>query len=238
MSFAEDFDKLTAGEKNQFTDTVDELLFHCYVVRKKYDRTTGMDKISYDYSFIERHFSLFEDYLGYMGMTLSKDDDSGVIFLRSDEDKNRQHVDTSTTLVVYALRIYYEEQISKVPNVLEVAMDSNQLRQELSDLGLTTASKRLTLQTVSSAMRDLASFNVIARGKGSFNDPTYSFYILPSIRFVISNDKLNALYRYLTGAEGAEGEPFGNGEDSASDEEGKDVLTAKETDQGPAPTGF
>lgn len=80
-------------------------------------------------------------------------------------------------------------------------MDSTQLRQKLSDLGLSTASKRLSLQTISGAMKTLASFNIIARGRGSFNDNNYSFFILPSIKYIISTSKMNALYKFLTGSE-------------------------------------
>lgn len=241
MSFEEDFSKLTGGDKTQFRETVDNLLFHCFVVRKKYDRVTGMDRMSYDYTFIERHFALFEDYLSYMDMVLSKDDDTGVVFVKNEADKNRERVDTATTLVVYALRVYYEEQLAKTPNSLEIPMDSNQLRQVLSDLGLSTASKRLTLLTVAAAMKTLASFNVIVRGKGSFSDASYSFYILPSIRYVISNAKLNALYRYLTGGEdGGAGLPFAGESPAAGDEDrnGDGDGVHDEPASGPAPEGF
>lgn len=210
MSFSEDFDQLSSYDKGQFSKTVDNLLFHCFIVRKKYDKATGTDKICYDYTYIERHFSLIDDYLSYIGITLVKDEDAGVIYIRNEDEKNRVRVDTATTFVVYALRVYYEEQVKNNPNSLEIKMDSNQLRQLLADLGLSTINKRLTLSTISSAMKLLANFNVLIKKEGSFNDNFYSFYILPPIRYVISNTKLNALYKFLTGntseQEGEEGE--------------------------------
>ena len=173
MSFQEDYDKLSTGEKSQFSETMNNLLYHCFIVRKRYDVTTGLEKIQYDYTFIEKHYSLFEEYLDFIDMVISKDDDCGVIFLRNALDKNRERVDTATTFVIYTLRDFYEDSLEKQPNVLQVAMDSTQLRQKLSDLGLSTASKRLSLQTISGAMKPLASFNIIARGRGSFNDNNY-----------------------------------------------------------------
>ena len=201
MSFQEDYDKLSTGEKSQFSETMNNLLYHCFIVRKRYDVTTGLEKIQYDYTFIEKHYSVFEEYLDFIDMVISKDDDCGVIFLRNALDKNRERVDTATTFVIYTLRDFYEDSLEKQPNVLQVAMDSTQLRQKLSDLGLSTASKRLSLQTISGAMKTLASFNIIARGRGSFNDNNYSFFILPSIKYIISTSKMNALYKFLTGSE-------------------------------------
>lgn len=207
MAFQEEYDKLSTGEKNQFADTMNNLLFHCYIVRKRYDVTTGLDKVQYDYTFIDRHYTLFEEFLDFIDMTISKDDDSGVIFVRNASDKNRERVDTATTFVIYTLRDFYEEAIEKQPNILQVPMDSTQLRQRLSDLGLSTAAKRLSLQTISSSMKTLSSFNIIAKGRGTFNDNNYSFFILPSIKYIISTSKMNALYKFLTGEEEEEEQP-------------------------------
>lgn len=239
MSFQEDYDKLSTGEKSQFSETMNNLLYHCFIVRKRYDVTTGLEKIQYDYTFIEKHYSLFEEYLDFIDMVISKDDDCGVIFLRNALDKNRERVDTATTFVIYTLRDFYEDSLEKQPNVLQVAMDSTQLRQKLSDLGLSTASKRLSLQTISGAMKTLASFNIIARGRGSFNDNNYSFFILPSIKYIISTSKMNALYKFLTGNEEQnEDSSSSNGETYEStqgkDESKEGVVTADKNE----PVGF
>ena len=239
MSFQEDYDKLSTGEKSQFSETMNNLLYHCFIVRKRYDVTTGLEKIQYDYTFIEKHYSVFEEYLDFIDMVISKDDDSGVIFLRNALDKNRERVDTATTFVIYTLRDFYEDSLEKQPNVLQVAMDSTQLRQKLSDLGLSTASKRLSLQTISGAMKTLASFNIIARGRGSFNDNNYSFFILPSIKYIISTSKMNALYKLLTGSEeqnedssSSNGETYESTQDKDESKEG--VVTADKNE----PVGF
>lgn len=239
MSFQEDYDKLSTGEKSQFSETMDNLLYHCFIVRKRYDVTTGLEKIQYDYTFIEKHYSLFEEYLDFIDMVISKDDDSGVIFLRNALDKNRERVDTATTFVIYTLRDFYEDSLEKQPNVLQVAMDSTQLRQKLSDLGLSTASKRLSLQTISGAMKTLASFNIIARGRGSFNDNNYSFFILPSIKYIISTSKMNALYKFLTGSEEQNEDSFSSNGETYESTQGKDeskegVVTADKNE----PVGF
>ena len=37
-------------------------------------------------------------------------------------------------------------------------------------------------------------YQIVVPAKGSFGENAYAFFILPSIRYVISNAKLNALY--------------------------------------------
>ena len=49
-------------------------------------------------------------------------------------------------------------------------------------------------------------YNIVCRAKNTFSDPSYSFYILPSIRYVISNAKLNALYDQINRMGGEEEE--------------------------------
>lgn len=77
-------------------------------------------------------------------------------------------------------------------------MDSTTLKMILRDKGLMKVNKRLSTNALASGLKTLASYNIIARAHHSFYDSSYSFYILPSIRYVISNSKMNALYDEVT----------------------------------------
>lgn len=196
--FQEDFEKLSRGEQRQFEDAINDLLYTCFIVRKSFDRATNISKISPTYLFIERHFNLINDYVGYMGMDLSKDDASGVIFLTSEGGKNRLRIDSVTTLLIYALRSYYEEKVKDNPSLTDTYIDSTTLKMLLRDKGLMKVNKRLSTVALASGLKTLASFNIIVRAQHTFNDANYSFYILPSIRFVISNARMNALFDEIT----------------------------------------
>lgn len=195
------FQALSTADRKLFTEYVNDLLFTCYIVRKRYDRTTGMSKISPAYLFIERHFELFEDYVNYAGFDLAKDDDTGVIYLFSTGERNRHRFDSVTTLLIYALRYYYEEYLKSNSSQTEVLMDSVNLKLLIKDLGISRVNKRISALSIASGLRQLANFNIIARAQHSFADPSYSFYILPSIRFVIDSLHMNALYNSLNGEE-------------------------------------
>ena len=196
--FQEDYEKLTRGEQRQVEDAVNDLLYTCFIVRKSFDRATNVSKISPTYLFIERHYNLINDFVGFIGLDLVKDDQNGVIYLNSEEGRNRIRIDSVTTLLVYALRSYYEEKVSDNPSLTETYMDSTTLKMILRDKGLMKVNKRLSTNALASGLKTLASYNIIARAQHSFYDSSYSFYILPSIRYVISNSKMNALYDEVT----------------------------------------
>ncbi|MFA6624983.1 MAG: DUF4194 domain-containing protein [Bacilli bacterium] len=199
--FIDDYNKLSRGDKELFSETVNDLLYQCFIVRKTYDKKSKMFRGDPDYLFLERHYSTFEDYLSYMDIQLSKNDEDGVIFIINGADRNHLRFDVITTLIVYALRSYYEGQLAKAPQETEVMMTSGALNSFLQETGLSNLSKRISSSTIASSLRTIDSFNVINRANGTYGDPSYSFFILPTIRYVISSEKMNALYNFLTKGE-------------------------------------
>lgn len=196
--FIDDYNKMSRSDRDLFSEAVNDLLYQCFIVRKSYDRKGKMFRADPDYFFIERHYSTFEDYLSYMDMQLSKNDEDGVIFLTSGAERNHLRIDSVTTLMVYALRSYYEGAISKAPEETEVMMTSGALNSLVQEMGLSNLSKRLSSSTIASSLRTLDSFNVVSRANGTYGDPSYSFFIMPTIRYVISSEKMNTLYTFLT----------------------------------------
>ncbi len=196
--FQEDYEKLSRGDRELFAETVNDLLYQCYIVRKSYDKKTKMFHMDPGYLFIERYYSMFEDYLSYMDMQLSKNDEDGVIFVTSGADRNHYRFDPTTTLIVYALRSYYEGAIEKAPQETEVLMTNVTLNSLVNQMGLSNLSKRLSPTTIASSLRMLDSFNIVTKANNNYGDPSYSFFVLPTIRYVISSEKLNSLYTMLT----------------------------------------
>ena len=196
--FQEEFEKMSRSDRELFAETVNDLLYQCYIVRKSYDRKTKMFRTDPGYLFIERYYSVIEDYLSYMDMQVSKNDDDGVVFVTSGAERNHYRFDPTTTLVVYALRSYYEGAIEKAPQETEVLMTNVTMNSLVTQMGLSNLSKRLSPTTIASALRLLDSFNIVTRANNNYGDPSYSCFILPTIRYVISSEKLNALYSMLT----------------------------------------
>jgi len=224
--FIEDFEELTKPDQAIFRTTMNNILYNCFIIRRVYSKTTHMNKINSNYLFIERHFELFVDYVSYMGMDISKDDENGVIFISSTDDSNRIRLDGITTLIVYALRSYYESKMTDNPSINQVYMDSTAIKVLLKELGLTSVTKRISGTTIASSLRTLALYNIVVIAQHSFSEVNYAFYILPSIRYVISNAKLNVLYNSIkdindgkdTVDDDAENTMFKDSDDGGSEE--------------------
>lgn len=191
--FENAYETLNHTEQTQFKDALNNLLFKCFIVRKVYDRTRKMSRVNSDYLFIEKHLDLFNDYLSYSGLDIDLDDTDGVITLRSLEGKNNLRVDGVTTLLIYLLRYYYEEQVVLKPNSTEIFMDTNNIKDLLKEKGLIKLNKKFNMTSISSSMKILAQYNIVARVENTFSDSYYSFYILPSIRHAISQIKMDVL---------------------------------------------
>lgn len=191
--FESAYETLNHTEQAQFKDALNNLLFKCFIVRKVYDRTRKMSRVNSDYLFIEKHLDLFNDYLSYSGLDIDLDDTDGVIALRSLEGKNNLRVDGVTTLLIYLLRYYYEEQVVLKPNSTEIFMDTNNIKDLLKEKGLIKLNKKFNMTSISSSMKILAQYNIVARVENTFSDSYYSFYILPSIRHAISQIKMDVL---------------------------------------------
>mgnify|MGYP001067402337 FL=1 len=208
--FEEKFNGLSSSAKRQFAQYMNELLFTTFIVRKKYDRATGISKTTQAYLFIETYFDIFENYLAFAGLNLNKDDDYGIIFINSPDGENRLRLDGVTTLLVYALRFYYEDALKLSSSQTDVLIDSASLKLLIKDLGLNRVNKRISSLTIANALRFLSSHNIIARAKNSFSDSSYSFYILPSIRYVIDPNQMNSLLDEINSIDGSNNS--GNGE--------------------------
>lgn len=191
--FESTYETLTHVEQTQFKDTLNNLLFKCFIVRKVYDRARKMSRLNSDYLFIEKHIDMFNDYLSFAGLDVDIDDTNGVISLRSLEGKNTLRLDGVTTLLIYLLRYYYEEQVVLKPNATEIFMDTNNIKDLLKEKGFLKVNKKFNMTSISSSMKILGQYNIVARVENTFSDSYYSFYILPSIRHAISQIKMDYL---------------------------------------------
>lgn len=196
--FQDEYEKMSNSDRTLFSSVCNDLLYECFITRKTYDRKTKIFKINTDYIFLEKYYSVFEEYLQFVDLQISKSDTDGVIFLTSGADRNHLRFDPVTTLVSFALRSYYEGAIERVPQEMEVLMTSGALKSLITEMGLSNVTKRISPTSIASSLRTLDGFNVITRASNTYGDPSYSFFILPTIRYIISSEKLNALYKLVT----------------------------------------
>jgi len=192
------YQKLTNSEKEEVKRLLNLLLCRTFIIRDIYDLKEDMRKINFDYRFIERHFPLFLEYLNCAGWTLEKDSNYGVISLSNSYGYNRVRLNKNTTLILYILRLIFEEEREKVSLRNEVTTSTGEIVSKMINLGV--INKKPSDRELIDSLRQLANHNIIGKFKGSWEDPNTGLIIYPSILFVVTNEKISRIYE-MFGAE-------------------------------------
>ena len=108
--FEEEFVKIPTADQREFARIVNVLLLRGFVVRDIFDPKEKIMRINSDYRYIERYFPLLENYLKFSGWHIEKDVISGVVALTNDYEDNRLKLDRETSLLLFSLRLVYEDE--------------------------------------------------------------------------------------------------------------------------------
>lgn len=214
----DEYQTLNEKEREQFTRIINLLFQKTFILRDELDHKNGNMYINRDYRFLERHFSLFRDYLRISGWEIQLDAHQGVAALYNRFGYNRRRIDKNTTHFLYVLRLIYEEQMENLSTRKEVLTNVGAVVEKMFHLGL------LDKKPSDKALRDAFSFlrgiNIIDRLEGGWTNPETRLVIYPSIIFLVTNDKINSLFEIITsaGAASAAGEEAEEDEDEASSE--------------------
>lgn len=196
--FEEEIVKLSNSDQQEFSRVVNILLLKSFIVRESFDTREKIMKINPEYRFIERHYAIFEDYLKYSGWYMERDMASGVIALHNEYEQNRLRIDRETSLILFTLRLVFENQKSESNSGSEsIYMTTPELLKMMLEYGITMQGKRLTGRLLGRSLRFMAAHNIIAKVSGSYDEGNVTFYILPSITFAVDNQKIAAMSEAL-----------------------------------------
>ena len=192
--FEEKYLQLSNQEKDDFARVVNNLMLKSFVLRENYDRHSKMMKSNRDYSFIERNIDMIREYLEFSGWTIEKDSRLGVVMINNEYQDNHIRIDFLTSIIVYGLRYAYEISRDKEEMTTEVYFSAAELLQILIEKGLIKQDKKPSAVAMASSYRFLENHNIISRVSGEFRDRSLTFYILPSILYVIDIDRINVIF--------------------------------------------
>lgn len=193
--FEEKFERLNMTEQDSFKRIVNWMLAHTFLLQKNYVFDDSMKKTNPDYLFVERNFELFEEYLEYSGFRLERDSNYGVIFLSSSYEFNRVRLDKMTTLMIYALRVIYEEEREKLSLSKDIFTSTGNLIHKMLSLGV--IKKKPANSMIKDSLRMLNRFRIIEKLEGSWEDAETKLLILPTILFIVTNERISNMYRLL-----------------------------------------
>ena len=195
--FIEKYNELTNAEKENFKRVLSLILSKTFIVNRIYDKNQKMFKSNVDYRFIDRNIELFREYLDIAGYRLIKDSNYEVIYIENEFGFNR--LDKNTTIFLYALRLKFDEDRESVKLNTDTIVTVSDIIKTLIDVGAYT--KKPADIEIRTALSNLISFNIIQKIDGILEKPETKIVILPSILFVITNEKIKSLSHSINNLE-------------------------------------
>ena len=202
--FEEAFEKLNLTEQEAFRRIVNWLLAHTYLLQGTYAFEDNMNRTNPDYLFVERNLELFQDYLEYAGFRLERDSNYGVIFLSSSYEFNRVKLDKATTLMLYVLRLIYEEEREKLSLSRDIFTTTGDLVHKMLSLGV--IKRKPANLTLRDSLRTLNRFRIVEKVDGPWENADTRLLILPTILFIVTNERISNMYQLIDEEETGEHE--------------------------------
>ncbi len=189
--FIEKYNELTNGEKENFKRVLSLILAKTFIVNRIYDKNQKMFKSNVDYRFIDRNMELFREYLEIAGYKIIKDSNYEVIYIENELGYNKKRLDKNTTIFLYGLRLKYDEERENLRLNTDVIISVADIISTLKSVG--AYDKKPSDIEIRTALSNLIRFNIIQKVEGILEKPETKIVILPSILFVITNEKITSL---------------------------------------------
>lgn len=193
--FEERYEKLGSAEQETFKRIINWLLSHTYLLQGNYIFNDNLKRTNPDYLFAERNYELFQEYLQYSGFRLERDSNYGVIYLSSSYDFNRVKLDKNTTLMLYVLRLIYEEEREKLSLSNDIFTSTGDLIHKMISLGI--IAKKPSNIALRDSLRTLNRFRIIEKPGGSWESADTKLLILPTILFIVTNERISNMYKLI-----------------------------------------
>lgn len=189
--FVELYEKLNVTDKENFKRVVNILLSKNFILYRMYNNKTEDFVSNPDYLLLDREFDLFKDYFSYSGWKLYKDQNYEVIWLQNELGYNRARLDKNTTLMLYTLRLIYEEKREKVNLSSNVIFTIGELLRKMIDIG--AIEKKLPDIELRSSLSKIINHNIVQKIEGNLDSKDTRLLILPSILFILTNDSISKI---------------------------------------------
>lgn len=197
--FIEKYNELTNTEKDNFKRVVSLILSKTFIVNRIYDKNKSTFTYNSDYRFISRNIELFSEYLNLGGFRLLKDSNYEVIYIENEFGYNKKRLDKNTTIFLYGLRLKFDEDRENLKLNTDTIVTVADIIKTLIDVGAYT--KKPSDVEIRNALSNLISFNIIQKIDGILEKPDTKILILPSILFVVTNEKITALSQSINALE-------------------------------------
>ncbi len=187
MSLSE-IESFIPRERDEFARCAALLMAKTYILRE-----TAENTLSREFSFIQRKFPLFEEYLALSGWRLYYDKQSGVIYVKNTEGYNKIMLNKLTTQILVTLRLIFEEKRLSASSINVVGVTVGELLAKMIN-ELAVIAKKPMQKDIKDSLRMLEQHNIIYKIGDSYDDMECRIKILPSILIAIPNDRCRTVY--------------------------------------------
>lgn len=186
-----DIEKLVPREREEFVRCTALLMSKTFVLRE-----TAENTLSREFSFIQRKFPLFEEYLALSGWRLYYDRQLGVIYVKNTEGYNKVTLNKLTTQILVVLRFIFEEKRISGSSINVVGVTVGELLAKMiNELSILT--KKPVQKEIRESLRMLEQHNIIYKIGDSYDDMECRIKVLPSILLSVPNERYRAVYEVL-----------------------------------------
>lgn len=191
-------------DQEKVTRAINSLLAATFLVRDIYEEKSEHLRTNEEYSVTERYLDFIRAWFDVAGWDLHRDTSLGVINISNRLGYNRIRMDKSTTMLLLALRLAYEEEREKLSLRKEVVVSIRSILDRLMTIGV--IEKKLPDRALRDGVNLLANFRIIERIEGPAHELDTRLLIYPTILFAIDNQRITRLVQSLRDSAGEEDE--------------------------------
>lgn len=182
-------------DQEKVTRAISSLLAATFLVRDVYEEKSEHLRTNEEYSIAERYLDNIRAWFNVAGWDLHRDTSLGVISISNRLGANRIRMDKTTTMLLLALRLAYEDERDKLSLRKEVMVTIRCVLDRLMTIGV--IDKKLPDRALRDGINLLTNFRIIERIDGPAHEPDTRLIIYPTILFAIDNQRITRLAQAL-----------------------------------------
>lgn len=193
-TFIEEFQKLDDRGRRIFTESLQELQRHCFVLRG------GAIRSDPRYSFIEKNEELVSSYLALSGWRLHLDRELGVARMFHPENSGKVRFKKDETIALLVLRLLYHENKQKASESPDTVITVGTLREKMHQL-LPEGTLRpfLGRKVMGNLLRRFEHFRIVSFPKSSFQIDDDTLLVLePVLEHLVAANSVEGAQRDIS----------------------------------------
>jgi len=182
------WEELSAREQEEFTRIVNKLLATTFVTRKN-------EEDRRDYYFIERHESLFRDFLKVAGWALTADKSYGVYQVLNEFAFNRLRLKLEESIILLIIRLCYEEKRKEINLAENILLRVREIQEKYAALQI--RKKPIDKKSLRDTLAMLKRFKIVRALDADVTDPECRLEVFPTVLFAVRVEDVRNIHDKL-----------------------------------------